>query len=465
MILLALPCLFGSLQAPSPSERAPAPTFGIAGSYALPQRGNCLPPGSAQRRPSAFAGGVIGAGTADFIDVYPRFDHFPMAGNLHRDLIVGNYYDLLPGPGTRDYACGTLAYDGHQGIDAGIRSWAEQAIGVPVFAAADGVVIFALDGYDDMNLNGSADPGNIVAISHGDGLRTLYFHLKKNSVAVTVGQQVAAGEQIGLAASSGNSFGPHLHFGAEQDFVSFEPNRGACNLRPSAWRDQAPYPADSSYVYDFAISRVPLTGYYPPAEIPRTNQLLLADPYIYFWGIFAHVPGNSTWRVQFQQPNGVIVFDSGDLSFFNLPSVTYFTWWIYDIAQMHTIPGTWHVRFYLNGSYQFAAPVEVVAAIDPNLNRPPHAVTAAFDPPAPRAGDTIYCRVGADLVLDDPDYDTVRFRYLWKRNGVVVRDVTTAGHADAIPRDLGQEGDTISCTVTPSDGRLDGPPVRVTATL
>jgi murein DD-endopeptidase MepM/ murein hydrolase activator NlpD len=52
--------------------------------------------------------------------------------------------------------------------------------------------------------------GKLVAIAHGNGVRTLYAHLRR--VDVRVGDRVGAGFQIGLAGSTGISTGPHLHF-------------------------------------------------------------------------------------------------------------------------------------------------------------------------------------------------------------------------------------------------------------
>jgi murein DD-endopeptidase MepM/ murein hydrolase activator NlpD len=75
------------------------------------------------------------------------------------------------------------------------------AYGAPIHAAADGRVSFVgqMRGY-----------GNVVEVSHGNGLVTRYAHMSKTMAKV--GQQVEAGDVIGAIGSTGRSTGPHLHF-------------------------------------------------------------------------------------------------------------------------------------------------------------------------------------------------------------------------------------------------------------
>ncbi|MFF8035056.1 M23 family metallopeptidase [Streptomyces sp. NPDC016626] len=54
--------------------------------------------------------------------------------------------------------------------------------------------------------------GNQVVIRMNDGTYTQYGHL--SSIGVSVGQQVAAGQPIGLSGATGNVTGAHLHFEA-----------------------------------------------------------------------------------------------------------------------------------------------------------------------------------------------------------------------------------------------------------
>ena len=84
----------------------------------------------------------------------------------------------------------------HSGIDYAARLKTE------AYAAYEGVVTKAeFDvGY-----------GNYVIIDHGGDVTTMYAHL--DSFTVEAGQHVMQGDLIGYVGSTGNSTGPHLHFG------------------------------------------------------------------------------------------------------------------------------------------------------------------------------------------------------------------------------------------------------------
>ena len=72
----------------------------------------------------------------------------------------------------------------------------------PVGAAASGHVTYAGP------LAGGW--GNLVVVGHAAGVRTMYAHL--SSVAVRVGQRVAAGARLGAVGATGDASAPHLHF-------------------------------------------------------------------------------------------------------------------------------------------------------------------------------------------------------------------------------------------------------------
>jgi murein DD-endopeptidase MepM/ murein hydrolase activator NlpD len=54
--------------------------------------------------------------------------------------------------------------------------------------------------------------GETVIIKHGEGVFSVYVHLKPGSALVKVGDQVIAGQRIAALGNSGNSTEPHLHF-------------------------------------------------------------------------------------------------------------------------------------------------------------------------------------------------------------------------------------------------------------
>jgi murein DD-endopeptidase MepM/ murein hydrolase activator NlpD len=151
----------------------------------------------------------------------------------------------------RLWARGGYAF--HNGIDL------EGRHGMPIMAAADGVVDYAGWYYNY---------GRTVRIVHNDQLATTYSHMQGFSPVAKPGQRVRRGEVIGYVGTTGRSTGPHVHFCvlidgqfvdptpyvqagsgnlAGQDLVAFrewqrrgnELSRGAQrNAQPSAFNDR-----------------------------------------------------------------------------------------------------------------------------------------------------------------------------------------------------------------------------------
>jgi murein DD-endopeptidase MepM/ murein hydrolase activator NlpD len=94
----------------------------------------------------------------------------------------------------------------HEGYDiAGARS-------LQIKASAAGKVIFSgwKNGY-----------GNLIILSHSDGLTTYYAHNKENNVSI--GDQVKQGQVIAVMGSTGNSTGVHVHFEIRSKGSSVDP--------------------------------------------------------------------------------------------------------------------------------------------------------------------------------------------------------------------------------------------------
>ena len=87
----------------------------------------------------------------------------------------------------------------HQGVDLAAPMY------TPEYAAADGVVLRA---------GAASGFGLAVYILHENGDVTVYGHM--DSITVTAGDYVEAGDTIALLGNTGESTGPHLHFEVRQ---------------------------------------------------------------------------------------------------------------------------------------------------------------------------------------------------------------------------------------------------------
>ena len=96
----------------------------------------------------------------------------------------------------------------HEGIDIAAQ------IGTPVVAPADGVVIKA---------DFEAGYGNVVELSHGYGLKTVFGH--NSRLNVKPGQHVKRGDIIAYTGNTGSSTGPHLHYEVRVNGLPVNPVR------------------------------------------------------------------------------------------------------------------------------------------------------------------------------------------------------------------------------------------------
>jgi len=102
---------------------------------------------------------------------------------------------------------GFRRYRWHHGTDLKLN------VGDPVYSSFDGIV--RIRSYDRTGY------GYYVVVRHKNGLETLYGHLSK--FRVEIGQEVKAGELIGLGGNTGRSTGPHLHFEIRYQGLSINP--------------------------------------------------------------------------------------------------------------------------------------------------------------------------------------------------------------------------------------------------
>lgn len=95
----------------------------------------------------------------------------------------------------------------HGGIDLAAPA------GTPIQAPAPGKVVAVGDFFFN---------GNTVLIDHGQGMVSMYCHLR--DTAVTPGQTLVRGERLGTVGASGRATGPHLHWTVSLNGSAIDPH-------------------------------------------------------------------------------------------------------------------------------------------------------------------------------------------------------------------------------------------------
>lgn len=221
---------------------------------------------------------------------------WPVACTRGQDCHIQNYVDRDPGPGVADVACGPLSYDGHKGTDIALPSLDAMRRGVPVIAAAPGVVLGTRDGMRDISARAvpaeeieNRECGNGLIIEHDGGWQSQYCHLRQGSVAVQSGERVAVGQFLGLVGLSGRTEFPHLHLSLRRDgkvVDPFEPGGDPdCGITGEGlWAEAVDYVAGGALRAGFSDA-------VPDYEDLKARDLHRADlpstaPALVFWGYF-----------------------------------------------------------------------------------------------------------------------------------------------------------------------------------
>lgn len=195
------------------------------------------------------------------VEAAPLMLRLPLEDASQFSLVMGVDHDpVVYGEGAEAWQCANYeglafprCYDEHLGSDFILEGGfpAMDAGSVAVVAAAAGVVTLTDDGHYDrchadlatgaVDCDGHEMNANEVTIEHAGGYQTRYLHLMKDSVAVSVGQEVSAGTVLGYVGSSGNSSMPHLHLQLEDAEGSvIDPYAGPMSQPESWWCEQGP---------------------------------------------------------------------------------------------------------------------------------------------------------------------------------------------------------------------------------
>ena len=261
----------------------------------------------------------IAAPTAAFAGP-PLQLHFPIDCKAGQACWIVNYVDTDPGPGIRDYTCGSRSYDGHDGVDIGLPDRVAMETGIRVLAAGNGTVVRIRDKMEDHEpdakeladlLKDGHGCGNGVLLDHGQGWQTLYCHMKKNSVTARPGRPVQIGDMLGLAGQSGAAEFPHLHLSVLHEGKIVDPftgrNAGAgCDegTKKSLWAADAAPPYEPVVLYaagfhggipDFEAIKIDSSS--PRAVDPHAKALT-------FWTAFYGVQAGDRIHMTITAPDG-----------------------------------------------------------------------------------------------------------------------------------------------------------------
>ncbi len=117
-----------------------------------------------------------------------------------------------PAEGEFSSGYGQRSGSSHNGIDVA------NSVGTPIYSTTGGEVI---------NAGQASGFGQWVRVQHDDGTITVYGHI--DTIDVSEGQQVDAGQQIATMGNKGQSTGPHLHF---------EVIEGGSKINPVPWLEE-----------------------------------------------------------------------------------------------------------------------------------------------------------------------------------------------------------------------------------
>ena len=244
------------------------------------------------------------------------------------DCWLVNLVDHDPNTGVRDFRCTDHGYNGHKGTDIAIRDLSAMRAGVPVLAAAPGVVTALRDGMMDrvpsaefQRTKRNLFCGNGVVVRHADGWETQYCHLRQGSVVVKRGQRLDRGQQIGLVGHSGMATFPHIHLSVRHRKRVIDPFVGGAR-QTACQAGEAPLWTVAAIQ---ALSR-PLTAVYNIGFAPKSPKVRLIReglyqnlrlsrraPALVLWAEVFWVEAGDKVRFHVTGPNGASIMDYSNI--------------------------------------------------------------------------------------------------------------------------------------------------------
>ncbi len=232
---------------------------------------------------------------------------------------ITKYVDWDETAGRRDYRCGPVSSDRHQGTDIAIRDLDAMRSGVAVVAAAPGVVFRRRDGSEDVNVLETGDPeklkgkcGNGVFLRHPGGWSTIYCHMRKGSIAVNKGDKVTAGQRLGFVGMSGSAQYPPVHFQVMHERKLIDPFVGLERSDRCALGDQPLWTAAALAKLAYRPTALYNGGFAATAPKPkamrdgryRDNVLPRTAPALVLWVDMFAVKAGDELMLGITGPNG-----------------------------------------------------------------------------------------------------------------------------------------------------------------
>lgn len=312
----------------------------------------------------------------------PVFE-LPVACRPGRDCWAVHFPDLDPGPGVRDWMCGSRTYDGHDGTDIAIPDLAAMRRGIPVLAAAPGVVKAVRDGMEDVRVDATdrsriagRECGNGVLVDHGDGFEPQYCHLRRGSVRVRPGDRVEAGTPLGLVGLSGNTSFPHVEFLVRHEGRTVDPFRGLAG-GPECGPGAAPLWSPAAFAalpYEpVVLTKVGIASDRPDWAVVREGglaerELSAAIPALVVWVEGYGLEAGDVLRLRIVEPSGVLFHESETVA--ERPQARFFRYSGRRRPEDGFPAGTWRAQAELLRDGRVLARRELDFALGRDLSRP-----------------------------------------------------------------------------------------------
>ncbi|MET0155616.1 MAG: M23 family metallopeptidase [Rickettsiales bacterium] len=254
----------------------------------------------------------------------------PLACEYGKECYVSRYFDHS-GPKDEkaaDYTCGNLSAHKYASTDFILSDRGGEEKNVMALAADAGVVAFARDGLEDVDVRlvgeeavRGRECGNGVVISHERGYSTQYCHLKKGSVLVKPGQNVERGDRVGDVGLSGNASFPHLKFTVLKNDLPVDPFTGedplsegetmpcgAVNLYP-LWdrKTEKRLAYVAAAVLDGGFSDVPPNEFGAAEGRFRAFSFSTSQPFLIFWSFIFGAQEGDAIQVEMYGPGGQLL--------------------------------------------------------------------------------------------------------------------------------------------------------------